>query len=85
MTPPPSADTLDISAEMNAESLNRLKWFGWVALGAVALGWIAWVSDGVIGAGQADVRQRHQYEQLREDLAEIKSLLRDLLKQGAVP
>lgn len=70
------ADTMN--TELDREALNRLRWIGWIGLGSVALLWISWVSVGVVDAGRAEVRQETQYEQLREDLAEIKSLLREL-------
>ena len=50
---------------------------GWFALGAVVLSWAGWVSLRAIATHVIEERQQQQYEQLREDIAEVKELLKN--------
>lgn len=70
-----------ISAEIQAD-VQKLKWLGWLVLGAVVLAW--WLSLNSISNSRAvaviEDRQVTQYARLREDIAELKSLFREFLK-----
>ena len=75
MTPPPST-TADLSTVPDfGNDLQRIKWFGWVALGAIVLSWAGWVSLRSIATHVIEERQESHYQQLREDISELKSLI----------
>lgn len=59
--------------------LQAVKWGGWLLMGSISLGWIAWISllvqDNRVEVIRVTERQTLQYEQLREAVSEIKTLL----------
>jgi hypothetical protein len=61
------------------QSMDKIKWAGWVILGAVAFSFCGWISGEVVANGKAiaviEERQHSQYEQLRDDIAELKRLI----------
>lgn len=66
---------------MSHADLQKIKWAGWIILGAVAFSFCGWISGEVVANGQriavVEERQRSQFEQLREDIGELKKLLAD--------
>ena len=64
---------------MSNADLQKIKWAGWIILGAVAFSFCGWISGEVVANGQRiaviEERQRSQFEQLREDIGELKKLL----------
>ncbi|MEQ9407726.1 MAG: hypothetical protein RIK87_08355 [Fuerstiella sp.] len=65
------------------QDINRIKWSGWALAGTVFLCWASWLSLLAIAnsntAAVIEERQERQYEQLREDIAEVKLLLKHVL------
>ena len=59
--------------------MQRIKWGGWALLATIALCWASWLSLVAIANSNAtaviEERQKTQYEQLRDDIAELKTLL----------
>ena len=64
---------------MSNADMQKIKWAGWIILGAVAFAFCGWISGEVVANGQriavVEERQRSQFEQLREDIGELKKLL----------
>ena len=60
--------------------LQRLRWAGWIVAGTVAVAWAGWLSllaiDNSTRVSVVRDRQQSQYDQLREDIAEIKVMIR---------
>jgi hypothetical protein len=64
---------------MTRDSLDKLKWAGWLIVGAVGLTMCGWFASTVVansrGLAVVEERQQSQYERLREDIAELKKLV----------
>lgn len=70
----------------STDDLQRIKWAGWSVVAVVLLGWSSWVSLVAIatqsGLGRTEERQANQYQQLRDDMAELKALIREQVYVG---
>lgn len=60
--------------------LQSIRWAGWAVVATICLGWISWISLQVMD-NRAEVvriseRQALQYEQLREAVNELKTLIK---------
>ena len=75
MTPPTTDMAAPIGNEFDDEAISRIRWLGWVALGAFAVPFLIWLSTRAVQTYVIEERQQQQYEQLREDIAEVKELL----------
>lgn len=75
--------TLPIPARMSDDDLQRIKWAGWTVAGMVMAAWGGWISLVAIatqaGLGRTEERQQNQYQQLRDDVAELKALIQEQL------
>ena len=64
---------------MSRDDIQKIKWAGWLALAAVGMAWASWLSSLAVANMRAtavfEERQKTQYVQLREDIAELKSIL----------
>lgn len=80
MSPPTDAGIHSHHSEMN-DDIQKLKWAGWIVFGTIAISWAGWLSMlAISNSNQVSVitdRQQTQYERLREDIGEIKSILRN--------
>lgn len=83
MTPPPSDHDYDaiLSRQtVSAEDLQRIKWAGWALAGTCLMCWSGWISLLAISNSTTvrtvEERQIQQFERLRDDIGEIKQLLR---------
>lgn len=78
---PPSAecDALPQSS-LSRDDLQRIKWAGWGLAAVILCAWAGWVSLLAIanstGLARTEERQTNQYQQLREDIAEVKTLVK---------
>ena len=74
---------------MTDEEVQRVRWAGWGILGAILLGWAGWLSLLAIGT-RSDVdrhseRTELHYEQLQEQVREIRADVKTLLTREQSP
>jgi len=66
---------------MTSNDMQKIKWAGWVIVGAVGLVFSGWMAAEVVGNGTriavVEDRQMTQFEHLRDDIAEIKALVKE--------
>lgn len=86
MSPPPSDNmTFDRRQQIAADAADwqRVKWAGWTIVGLIVFSWAGWVSLlAIANSSQTTVNSRTQelhYQQLREDIADLKHLIQRLL------
>jgi len=64
---------------MTRETLDRIKWAGWLIVASVGITMGTWMCASVVANSQGlaviKERQQSQYEQLREDIADLRSLV----------
>lgn len=78
--------TLPMPQRLTEDDLQRIKWAGWAFVGIVCIGWSGWISLLAISTqaslGRTEERQSNQYEQLRDDVAELKALIQERVHVG---
>ena len=59
----------------------ELKRAGWKVAAALLMAWAGWLSLSVLAntetVGRVEERQQNQFQQLRDDIAEIKELIKE--------
>ena len=86
---PPSADMTMRSpqqqTDVSAEAIDRITWWGWVISGTLLFAWLCSVSGQVIFNARdvhtLEERQSNQFTQLHDQLQEIKSDVKELLRR----
>ena len=75
--------------ENTEADLQAIKWGGWSIISIVFLGWAGWLSLLAIGTQSAVVKQEERqinhFEQLREDIHEVKAEVVALRKSSGAP
>ncbi|MCA9063416.1 MAG: hypothetical protein KDA96_10165 [Planctomycetaceae bacterium] len=73
------------SSSLSAEEVRQLRWAGWSILALIVISWTGWVSLTAIansrGLVRTEERQNLQFERLRDDVAEIRTDVKTLLKR----
>ena len=86
MAPPPTDNlAFDRRQQISADAADwqRVKWAGWSIAGVILFSWAGWVSLlAIANSSQTHVNSKTQelhYQQLREDIADLKVLIQRLL------
>lgn len=76
---PPDCHSPTLRSGLSEDEVSRLRWFGWSVAGVLLCAWAGWISMLALSNGTAITRtterQQNQYQQLREDVLEIKVIL----------
>lgn len=84
---PPDSHSPTLRTGLSEDEVSRLRWFGWSVAGVLLAAWAGWISLLALANGTAitrtEERQQNQYQQLREDLAEIKTILQHTVFGGS--
>jgi hypothetical protein len=75
--------------DTTAEDLRTIKWGGWSIVGVVFFAWAGWLSLLAIGTQasvvQQEERETNHFEQLRQDIRDVKDEVVALRKSAGAP